>query len=93
MWCGESGRGVLQLVIVVALIVIGTAVLVRIVPGDPAQAILGMQATPETLAALRGQLGLDQPLVFAGLESARWAPDGRLRDVDDVEPAGVPHGR
>lgn len=57
------GQGVLQLVIVVALIVIGTAVLVRIVPGDPAQAILGMQATPETLVALRAQLGLDQPLV------------------------------
>src|SRR5687767_10954464 len=57
------GQGVLQLVIVVALIVIGTAVLVRIVPGDPAQAILGMQATPETLEALRAQLGLDQPLV------------------------------
>ncbi|WP_083285682.1 ABC transporter permease [Microbacterium sp. BH-3-3-3] len=56
------GQSILQLVIVVALIVVGTAVLVRLVPGDPAQAILGMQATPETLEALRDQLGLDQPL-------------------------------
>lgn len=56
------GQGVLQLVIVVVLIVVGTAVLVRLVPGDPAQSILGMQATPESLAALRARLGLDQPL-------------------------------
>ncbi|WP_285241541.1 ABC transporter permease [Pseudarthrobacter sp. MEB009] len=55
-------RSVLQLVIVVVLIVVGTAVLVRLVPGDPAQSILGMQATPESLAALRAQLGLDQQL-------------------------------
>ncbi|WP_278856515.1 ABC transporter permease [Kocuria palustris] len=32
-----------------------------LLPGDPAQAILGQQATPERLEALRSQLGLDQP--------------------------------
>lgn len=32
-----------------------------ILPGDPAQIILGINATPETLANLRAQLGLDQP--------------------------------
>ncbi|WP_274628541.1 ABC transporter permease [Arvimicrobium flavum] len=36
----------------------------EIVPGDPAQLMLGMNATPEALAALREQLGLDQPLVW-----------------------------
>jgi peptide/nickel transport system permease protein len=30
-------------------------------PGDPAQIILGLNATPETLANLRAELGLDQP--------------------------------
>jgi ABC-type dipeptide/oligopeptide/nickel transport system permease component len=34
--------------------------LVRVVPGDPAIAILGDRATPETLAALRAELGLDR---------------------------------
>jgi ABC-type dipeptide/oligopeptide/nickel transport system permease component len=34
--------------------------LVRVVPGDPAIAILGDRATPETLAALRSELGLDR---------------------------------
>ena len=32
-----------------------------ILPGDPAQIILGINATPETLANLRSELGLDQP--------------------------------
>jgi peptide/nickel transport system permease protein len=31
-----------------------------ILPGDPAQIILGINATPETLANLRAELGLDQ---------------------------------
>lgn len=33
-------------------------------PGDVASIILGQAATPETLAALRAQLGTDQPLVI-----------------------------
>lgn len=33
-----------------------------LLPGDPARAILGQQATPERLAALRGQLNLDAPV-------------------------------
>jgi peptide/nickel transport system permease protein len=37
--------------------------LLQFIPGDPASAILGADATPEQLAALRGQLGLDQPLI------------------------------
>ncbi|PWC31048.1 ABC transporter permease [Azospirillum sp. TSO35-2] len=36
--------------------------LARVVPGDPAQVVLGDQATPEALAALRDRLGLDRPL-------------------------------
>ncbi|MDR7416375.1 MAG: ABC transporter permease [Armatimonadota bacterium] len=37
-------------------------VLLRVVPGDPAAAILGVSATPESVQALRAQLGLDRPL-------------------------------
>ncbi|WP_439577174.1 ABC transporter permease [Elioraea sp.] len=37
-------------------------VIVRIVPGDPALVILGDQATPDAIAALRTRLGLDRPL-------------------------------
>jgi len=37
-------------------------VLVRIVPGDPAQLILGDQASREAIDALRTRLGLDMPI-------------------------------
>lgn len=37
--------------------------LLRLSPGDPAGMMLGDQATPEQIAALRAQMGLDQPLL------------------------------
>lgn len=36
--------------------------IVRILPGDPVFVILGDQASPESAAALRARLGLDQPI-------------------------------
>lgn len=36
---------------------------VRAIPGDPALAMAGEEADPETLAAIRSDLGLDQPLI------------------------------
>lgn len=36
--------------------------MVHLVPGDPAQVMLGERASAESLAALRAQMGLDQPL-------------------------------
>ena len=49
--------GVLTIVVVSIIIFIG----VEALPGDPATAILGQQATPENLAALRKELKLDLP--------------------------------
>lgn len=34
---------------------------IEVVPGDPARTMLGMNATPETVAALNAQLGLNMP--------------------------------
>jgi len=36
--------------------------MIQLVPGDPAQVILGERATPESLKLLRQELGLDQPV-------------------------------
>jgi peptide/nickel transport system permease protein len=36
--------------------------LLRLVPGDPAMVILGLRATPEGLAIIRQELGLDLPI-------------------------------
>lgn len=52
--------GIITLWLVSVLIFIGTEML----PGDVATAILGQSATPETVAALRLQLGLDEPSVL-----------------------------
>lgn len=38
--------------------------LIHLIPGDPAQVILGQDTSPAALAALRHQLGLDQPIVM-----------------------------
>lgn len=51
--------GLLLLLAVSVLIFVGTLIL----PGDVAQSILGQSATPETLANLREQLGLNEPPV------------------------------
>jgi peptide/nickel transport system permease protein len=44
-------------------------VTVEILPGDPARALLGIDAAPAAVAALQHQLGLDQP---AAVRYARW---------------------
>ena len=37
--------------------------LVEVAPGDPASFMLGINAQPDTIAALRSELGLDQPKI------------------------------
>lgn len=51
--------GLVTLFVVSLIIFLGTELL----PGDFAQEILGQSATPETVAALRDQLGLNDPMV------------------------------
>ncbi|MBT4888905.1 MAG: ABC transporter permease [Rhodospirillales bacterium] len=50
--------GVVTLFVISLIISLG----VELLPGDLAQAMLGQSATPETLAAFRKELGLDQPM-------------------------------
>lgn len=57
---------VLALTMFAASIVI--FLLMSVVPGDPAQFMMGMNADPAALAALRGELGLDRPLLLRYLE-------------------------
>lgn len=49
-------------------IIFGISILVftilHLVPGDPASIMLGTNATPEAIEALRKDMGLDQPLVY-----------------------------
>ena len=64
-------RRVLLAVPTLVLLLTAIFVLVRLVPGDPAAVILGDQASPAALAALRGRLGLDQPVAVQYLAFLR----------------------
>ncbi|WP_244303247.1 ABC transporter permease [Leucobacter coleopterorum] len=57
-----TGRLLARVLPVMLGVVIAVFFLLRLVPGDPARMILGERATPESIAALREQLGLDLPL-------------------------------
>lgn len=59
-----------QAVPVLALVSVVAFVLLRLAPGDPAQIQAGAEATPETLAAIRAELALDQPLP---IQYVAWA--------------------
>ena len=52
------------MLLVPAWLIMGAAAfaLIRLIPGDPAAVLLGMEATPQAVAELRVRLGLDQPL-------------------------------
>lgn len=52
----------LQLVPVLFGISIITFALIRAIPGDPARILLGTKSTPEAIARIRAQFGLDEPL-------------------------------
>ena len=49
--------------VVLWLVSLLTFALLQLVPGDPAELVAGDSATPERVAEIRRQLGLDEPLV------------------------------
>src|SRR5215213_344478 len=52
----------LQMVPTVLVLVVLVFLMIRLIPGDPAVTMLGVQATPERVAEIRKQLGLDRSL-------------------------------
>jgi len=59
----------LHLVVVLLVVTFVTFALVNVLPGDLALAILGNGATPDGVARVRVELGLDDPL---WLRYVRW---------------------
>src|SRR5689334_18901451 len=57
-------RKLLRLVLVLLLVAAATFLLLNLLPGDVALALLGNDATPAAIAQVRTELGLDQPLVL-----------------------------
>lgn len=59
---GYAGRRVVGAVLVLLVVSVAIFLLVHLAPGGPEQAVAGQFATPEQLAAIRANLGLDDPL-------------------------------
>jgi len=62
------GKYILRRVLSLVPVLLGISLLVflflQLIPGDPAVVLLGERATPEQLAAVREQLGLNRPLAL-----------------------------
>src|SRR5258708_1193056 len=56
------GQRLLYLIPVLLAVSLLTFLIASLLPGDPAYVVLGDQATPENVAALRHDMGLDQPI-------------------------------
>ena len=62
-------KRLLSLIPVLFVVSLAIFLLIHLVPGDPAAAILGEEASPEQIAALRETLGFNDPLP---LQYLRW---------------------
>jgi peptide/nickel transport system permease protein len=61
---GRIGRRLLQILPTLAMIAVAAFLLVRLLPGDPVSTMLGDRGTPEAVARLRTQMGLDGSLAW-----------------------------
>lgn len=54
------------IILILTLLLVSMVIfaILMVIPGDPAQIILGINATPETLRNLRQQMGLDRPVII-----------------------------
>jgi peptide/nickel transport system permease protein len=64
-----------------------TFMLTSLLPGDPARSILGDQATPEAIASVREDLGLDDPLP---VRYVNWLGDALTGDLGNSYQTGQP---
>jgi peptide/nickel transport system permease protein len=71
-------RRVIALVSTLFCVSAVTFLVVNVLPGDPAEIILGTEGSSEVLAALRAKLGLDRPLPVQYFEWLRRALSGNL---------------
>jgi peptide/nickel transport system permease protein len=63
---------------VILILSIGVFLMLHLTPGDPVQIMLGQDADPQAIAALRAELGLDQPLP---VQYVRWASNALHGDL------------
>lgn len=74
----QVGMRLLRLIPVMVLITLLATAAVDFMPGSPAVAMLGNEATAEQVAALTAQMGLDQPLIVRYMDWVAGAAQGNL---------------
>ncbi|WP_037236653.1 ABC transporter permease [Rhodococcus wratislaviensis] len=62
LWSRFAVRRLRSVLVGIVILIVGSFLMVRLIPGDPAIRIAGINATPEYLDALREQMGLNDPL-------------------------------
>ncbi|MCJ9674775.1 ABC transporter permease, partial [Neorhizobium sp. SHOUNA12B] len=80
-------RRTLSLAVTLLIVSLLIFTVMDLLPGDPAAIMLGTSASPETLAALQKQLGLDQPLPVRYLA---WLAGAFRGDLGQSYTYGVP---
>ena len=61
--CGTSSSASCSTIPTLLAMSVFVFLLIRLVPGDPVQTMLGFRATPQNVATIRHQLHLDEPLI------------------------------
>jgi peptide/nickel transport system permease protein len=80
-------RRLLLLIPVMLIVGIVTFTIIHLTPGDPASVILGPDATSEEVAALRTQMGFDQPFY---IQFFNWFTDVLRGDLGRSHYLGMP---
>ena len=94
---GYLARRLLQAVPVIFGVLVITFAVTRLTPGDPAEIMAGLEASPEAVESIRVALGLDKPIVTQFVISVRDISRGDLgrsfflgRDVSELIGEALP---
>lgn len=83
-------RRLFAIPLVLLAVVTVVFVSIRLVPGDPARMMAGMETSEETVQAIRHQLGLDRPLLVQYISFVADLARGRLgRSIMTSEPVSL----
>jgi peptide/nickel transport system permease protein len=80
-------RRLLESAVTLVLVTIVVFLGVRALPGDPARALAGEESDPETIAEIRSEYGLDQPVI---VQYGRYVAKALTGDLGESARTGLP---
>ncbi len=86
-WAGFAIRRSGGVLMSAALLVLSTFLIVPLIPGDPAAAIAGTNASPDAVESIRARLGLDDPLYLQFVDYVSGLLTG---DLGESFRSGIP---